>query len=184
MRIMKEKVNSKIMWNDAGKAGIVLGGVVILYSLLVSLAAKPGGMISSILSFLLWGLKFGNCIFLMRFFMVRLSQKYDGVTSRTAFGHGVRIALLSALVCSAYMLSDVLLHPESVEQVFELVQTQFAGMMDSNGMAVIDRMQQNYPAYMFFSNFIYCFLFGVVLAKIFSSKFPQPDPFAEPGDQN
>lgn len=184
MRIMKEKVNSRIMWNEAGKAGIILGGVVIIYSLLVSLAAKPGGMISSILSFLLWGLKFGNCLYLMRFFLIRLSQKYDGVNNRTAFSYGTRIALLSALVCSAYALSDAILHPETVEQVFELVRTQFAGMLDSNSMSAMEQMQQNYPVYMFFTNFIYCSLFGIILAKIYSSNFPQADPFGESDEKN
>ena len=184
MRIMKEKVNSKILWNDAGKAGIVLGGVVILYSLAVSLTGGLSGKLPQFLTIVLWCAKFGGCLYLMYFFMVRLSKQYDGVTNRTAFGHGVRIALLSALVCSAYALSDALLHPEAIEQVFELVQTQFSSMLDSNSMSAMEQMQQNSPVYLLFSNFIYCFLFGVVVAKIYSTNFPQADPFGDAGERN
>ena len=182
---MKEKINSGIMWNEAGKAGIVLGGVVIIYSLLVSLAAQLNGALSGILAFVLWGAKFGGCLCLMRFFLQKLAQRYDGVTNRKAFSYGVRIALLSALVCSAYALSDAILHPETVEEVFGLVRSQLSemNMLDSNTLDAMDRMQRNYPAYMFFSNLIYCFLFGTVVAKIYSSRFPQADPFGDADEQ-
>ena len=181
---MKETVDSRLLWHDAGKAGLVLGAAVIIYSLLVSLAGMAGGAFSTVAAFLLWGLKFGGCIFLMRMFLLRLSQRYDGVTSRTAFGYGVRIALLSSLVCSAYALSDAILHPEMIEQVFEMVEIQFSAMLDSNSRSALDRFRQDYPLYIFFGNFIYCFLFGVILARIFSSNLPQADPFGESGGQN
>lgn len=177
---MKETVNGKILWQEAGRTGLILGGVVIIYSLLSSLTSGLG-MFSGVLSFILWAGKFGGCLYLMHLFMVRLSQHYDGVTKRTAFGYGVRIALLSALVCSAYALIQAILYPEAIEQAFDLIQETFAsyGMLDSNSIAVMEKMQQNYPAYMFFSNMVYCFLFGVIVAKIFSSKFPQDDPFGD-----
>ena len=184
---MKENINSRILWNEAGKAGIVLGGVVIIYSLLVSAASRfLGGLPANILAFLLWMLKFGGCLYLMRFFLVRLGRQYDGVSNRTAFSYGVRIALLSALVCSAYALSDAILHPETVEQAFDLVRSQFSemNMLDSNSLSAMEQLERSYPAYMFFTQLIYCFLFGTVLAKIYSSRFPQADPFGEPGDKN
>lgn len=180
---MKETVNGKILWNDAGKAGLVLGGVVILYSLLVSLAGMAGSLFGSLLSFLLWIVKFGGCLYLMRFFMIRLTLRYDGVTNRTTFGYGVRIALLSALVCSAYALCEILLHPDTIDQVFELIESQYASMMDSNMQNAMELFRQNYPAYTFFGNLIYCFLFGTVLAKIFSSNIPPKDPFQQPEQQ-
>ena len=180
---MKETVNGKILWNEAGKAGIVLGGVVIIYSLLVSLIGMTGGFFGSILTFLLWVAKFGGCLYLMRFFMLRLTTRYDGVTNRSTFGYGVRIALLSALVCSAYDLCESLLHPDMIDQIFDVIESQYASMMDSNMMSAMDQFRQNYPAYSFFGNLIYCFLFGTVLAKIYSSTIPPKDPFQQPEQQ-
>ena len=176
---MKETVSGKALWNDASKTGLVLGGLCILYNLVVSwlVPAEGAGSLVTGLFFalrtLLWIAKFAGCLFLMRFFLLRICLRYDGVTSRTVYGYGVRIALLSALVYSAYLLADaILLSPETVDALFDAVSSAMGSYMDANTQAAMDLMKQNYPQYIFFGNLIYCFLFGVVLSRLYARELP------------
>lgn len=176
---MKETVSGRALWNDAAKTGLVLGGVCILYNLIVSLLVPgegTGGLVAGLMfgfRTLLWIAKVVGCLFLMRFFLLRICLKYDGVTQQHVFRYGVRIALLSALVYSAYVLSDaILLKPEAIDALFESISSSLGSMMDSNTQAALDLMRQNYPQYLFFGNFIYCFLFGTVLSRLYSRELP------------
>ena len=176
---MKETVSGRALWNDAAKTGLVLGGVCILYNLIVSLLVPgegTGGLVAGLLfglRTLLWIAKVVGCLFLMRFFLLRICLKYEGVTQKNVFGYGVRIALLSALVYSAYILSDaILLKPEAIDALFESISSTMGSMMDANTQAALDLMRQNYPQYLFFGNFIYCFLFGTLLSRLYSRELP------------
>ena len=51
-------------------------------------------------------------------------------------------------------------------------------MLDSNSMAMLEKMEDAYPQIAFFSNLIYCFLYGTVLSAILSRNIPTRDPFA------
>ena len=70
-----------IIWESAGKAGLVLGGVSILYLLLTMLTGKwaeasgPVALVA-ILNFALWAVKFWACLYLMRLFMQRIYNDY------------------------------------------------------------------------------------------------------------
>jgi hypothetical protein len=68
--------------------------------------------------------------------------------------------------------------PEKLESVFDAAAGTLPTAMDSNTQAVLEQFKQNYPQYMFFGNFIYCFLFGVVLSRIYSRGLP-PDSFPD-----
>jgi hypothetical protein len=56
---------------------------------------------------------------------------------------------------------------------------QMAPMMDSNTLNAVDSFMENLPQLTFFSNLIYCFLFGTVLTAILSRNIPSKDPFAD-----
>ena len=51
-------------------------------------------------------------------------------------------------------------------------------MLDSNSLAMLEKMEGSYPQISFFSNLIYCFLFGTVLSAILSRDIPSRDPFS------
>jgi hypothetical protein len=53
-----------------------------------------------------------------------------------------------------------------------------APMMDSNSLKEIDKMSENLPQLTFFSNLIYCFIYGSILSGILSRNIPSRDPFA------
>ena len=181
---MKEPVSRRILWNEAGKAGLVLGIVPIVYSLLATLLAKLSGgvgvaMLLSVFKFLVWAAKFAGCIYLMKFFMTKFAEKYDGVDNKKSFRFGMAIAALSALIVAAFtLLQSTLLNPEEIQEAMQESISQYSSMLDSNSMSALDSMMNNMPQIMFFSNLIYCFLFGTVVSSILSRNIPSRDPFA------
>ena len=60
----------------------------------------------------------------------------------------------------------------------DMMMQQMGSMMDSNSMALMDSYMQRLPQITFFSNLIYCFVFGTVLSYILSRNIPSRDPFA------
>ena len=65
---MKETIDSKILWSEASKTGLVLGGVSILYTLISSMmGGAESGLVAGVLfalGTLLWIIKFAVCLFL------------------------------------------------------------------------------------------------------------------------
>ena len=59
------------------------------------------------------------------------------------------------------------------------VMQELAPMMDSNTQGVVEKYLENLPQITFFSNLIYCFLYGMVLSFILSRNIPKNDPFAD-----
>ena len=55
----------------------------------------------------------------------------------------------------------------------------YSSMLDSNSMAMLEKMEDSFPQISFFSNLIYCFLFGLVLSAILSRNIPKRDLFAD-----
>ena len=181
--MMKEPISTKALWNEAGKAGLVLGAVSVVYTIIVSLLAKLSGGVGvafllSLFKFLLWAGKFVGCIFLMKFFLQALVNKYDGVDNKRTFHYGMAIAALSALIVAAYSLAESLfISPEQMQEAMDTALSSLSSTLDSNSMAIMDSMMNNLPQISFFSNLIYCFLFGTILSAILSRNIPSRDPF-------
>ena len=71
----------KNLWNSAAKAGLALGLVSSAYLFVNQwVASLSTPVISGLLSFVLWAVKFGGCIWLMMFFMKKfVDEKQDEV---------------------------------------------------------------------------------------------------------
>ena len=186
---MEESFTKKDFWDGAGKAGIVLGAVPILYMLIEQLlmqnaAEKLGAIPSSLIAFLLWLAKFVGCILLMRWFMRRFAGRYPGVTHKDASRYGTAIALTSALIYSAFYLAWAkFIDPEMFSRAIETAAQQYSSMLDSNTMEMMEQMEGSLPVIGFFSNLIYCFLFGTVLSAILSRNIGKDDdPFTSGND--
>ena len=182
---MAESYSKKDFWDGAGKAGLVLGLVPIVYMLIEQLllqdaAQKLGALPTSLITFVLWAAKFAGCILLMRWFMRLFAAKHDGLTRREAARYGTAIALTSALIYSAFVLAwSKFIDPEMFSRAVEQAAEQYSSFMDSNTMEMMEQMQGKMPVIAFFSNFIYCFLYGSILSSILSSKIGKDvDPFA------
>ena len=169
---MEETFTRKDFWDGAGKAGIVLGVVSILYMLieqflLQGLAEKIGAFPSTIITYVLWAAKFAGCILLMRWFMKRFANRFEDVTRRDVNRYGNAVALTSALIYSAFVLAwSKFIDPDMFSRAFEIAAEQYSSFMDSNTMDMMEQMKGKMPVIAFFSNFIYCYLFGAILSSI------------------
>lgn len=171
---MAERFTRKDFWDGAGKAGLVLGAIPIVYMLIEQLLLQPAGekMASlplSIITFVLWGAKFAGCILLMRWFMQRFVGRFNGVTQRAASRYGSAIALTSALIYAAFVLAwSKYIDPDMFSRAFEAAAEQYSAFMDSNTLAAMEQLSDRMPVIAFFSNFIWCFLYGSILSSILS----------------
>jgi hypothetical protein len=127
---------------------------------------------------LLWIAKFAACIYLMRFFILRFAAKDPDADNSRAFRFGTLTALLSALIYSAFYLAYVsFINPGVFEEALGALTDN--PMLDSNSMAAIEDMIPRMPTMSFFFNLIWCWLFGTVLAAIFSRSISSKNPFDE-----
>jgi hypothetical protein len=179
---MEQNQLRKNLWNGAAKAGLVLGGVssVYLFASQFITAAGMSGFLSGLFSLLLWAAKFGGCIWLMKFFMKKFASENGNVQNSTTFRFGMLSAFLSALVYAAVSFANVAFISADMftEQMNALMQ-QMAPMMDSNTMSQMDKTMQNLPQLTFFSNLIYCGIYGTLLSAILSRNIPDRNPFVD-----
>ena len=179
---MEQNVIQTNMWNTAGKAGLFLGLVSTAF-LFISQGIgqiEIPAFLNSILGFVLWAVKFVGCIWIMRFFMKKFSSENSSATNSDTFKLGMAMAILSALVYSAFAFANVaFISPELFESQMDSVMQQMAPMMDSNTQSLMETYMENLPQITFISNLIYCFLYGMILSFILSRNIPNKDPFAE-----
>lgn len=178
---MNDNIPSGALLNRAAVAGLALGAASTAYLFAVQYLPQliSSSVALSLITTLLWIAKFVGCIYILKAFMQALVDSYDGVQRRQTLRLGVFASLFSALIFSAANLADVLyISPDAIEQAFDIALSQYSAMLDSNSLAAIDSLKGNMPAITFFSNFIYCFLYGTVLSSILSRYVPKSDPFA------
>ena len=177
---MKENITTGILLNKAGIAGIVLGLVSTAYIFIsTGIASITSPVLNTLLTILLWTVKFVLCIWLMIFFMKRLAKSYDNVTNSTTFKFGTTVAACSALIFAAASLANVtMINPDLISRQMEAVVQILGSKADSNTLAALGDMEESMPEIVFFSNLFYCFLYGVVLSLILSRRIPSNDPFA------
>lgn len=182
---MTGNITSRTIWNEAGKAGIALGGTVIVCSLLSSLIGQLNGgtmvkFFLSVFGFILWAVKFGGCMWLMAYFMKKLVADYDDVTNQDTYRLGVASALLSGLIVAAFTLASVMyITPEAYLETFQTAMQQALPTLDSNSQEIFDSLTDNLPVIMFISNLLYCFIYGWILSFILSRNIPSSNPFAK-----
>ncbi len=177
---MEEKITKQILWNSAAKAGLIFGIISISPMVINQLLAGTNPTLLMIVTNAIWLAKLLGCIFLMRYFFIKLCKKYPEATKKTTFGYGVRIALFSSILLSGYTLLNLtVISPELISEQFAVIRESMASMMDSNTAKILNSIEDKYVELSFFSNLIYPFIYGVVLSSILSSYVPKKDPFAE-----
>ena len=179
---MEQNVIQKNMWNTAGKAGLFLGlasTAFLFISQSLGQIELPS-FVNSIISFVLWSAKFVGCIWIMKFFMKGFVSENESASNSDTFRLGMMMAILSALVYSAFAFANVaFISPELFEGQMDAVMQQMAPMMDSNTQSIMEKYMENLPQITFISNLIYCFLYGMILSFILSRNIPSKDPFAK-----
>lgn len=178
---MNDNIPSGALLNRAAVAGLALGAASTAYLFAVQYLPQliSSSVAVSLITTLLWIAKFVGCIYIMKAFMQSLVDSYDGVQHGQTLRLGVFASLFSALIFSAANLADVLyINPDAIEQAFNIALSQYSSMLDSNSLTIIEIFKDNMPMISFFSNFIYCFLYGTILSSILSRYIPKTDPFA------
>lgn len=173
-------------WNLSAKAGFTLGGISILYLAYTALVSAINSnnvavsVIFTILNIVLWAAKLFACFFLLKGFLESY-RKTRTDSSASVFKFGMFVAALSALVYSAAYLAYVLfVAPDTFNEIMDMILT--STLYDSNTKAAMQEMIPKLPAISFFSNFIWCFLYGTILSAFLSKGTRQSNPF-ENGQQ-
>lgn len=171
-------------WNQAARAGLVLGGISSLYLIVTYLLGliNSSGFVNILLSVvkaLLWVAKFAACIYLMKMFIQKFangqSEESDG-RKHSAFSYGALVSFLSALIYSAvYLAYNTYIAPELFDQIMEMYRTM--PMMTSEALETVEQIMPKMPTIMFFSNLIYCTLFGIIVTAFVSKNTESSNPF-------
>ncbi|MBR2127986.1 MAG: DUF4199 family protein [Bacteroidales bacterium] len=179
---MKQNSIQKNMWNTAGKAGLILGLVSAAYLFITQWIgqAELPALVTSLTGGLLWLGKFIGCIMIMIFFMKKFTSENSVKDNGLTFRMGMAASLLSAIVFAAFAFANVaFISPDLFAEQMDAIMQQLGPMMDSNSLNEMEKMLENLPQITFFSNLIYCFLYGMILSFILSRNIPSRDPFAD-----
>ena len=179
---MEQNATQKNMWNSAGKAGLILGLTSALYLFLTQWLGQAGmpAFVTMLLNGVLWLSKFIGCIWLMMFFMKKYSKEISDPDNSDTFRFGMATALLSAIVYAAFSFANIsFICPDIFAGQMDQIMQAYSTMLDSNTMSQMEKMMNRMPQITFFSNLIYCFLYGMILSFILSRNIPSKDPFAD-----
>jgi len=176
----------KVIWNDALRTGLILGGISIVYTVINILLGKlqggaAVGVLVNVSGILLWIFKFILCIRLFKVFMQKFACAHEGVTNGDTFRYGMAMAVLSAVLYSAFYLAWVtLIQPDMFKDSIDLAREAYSGIFTADQLESFDELAPKLPGMTFFANLIYCTLFGTVLSAIFSRNIPSRNPFSQP----
>ena len=165
---MKRKMDSNSMWNEAGKGALYLGGLSVLCLSLKEVSTLSGSnFLITAASVILWVVEFFGCILLMKRFMLDFRDKYEGVQMADTARLGRRMALLSGLLlASAQALFIMQMPQDDVNALVDQLST--AMSMGATEREAMDGVLTKLPVYTFVFQWLYCFLYGTVLASILS----------------
>ena len=179
--ISNESITGGAVLNRAALTGLALGAVSTAYMFAVQYLPQliPSAVAVASLTTVLWIAKFVGCILILRAAMLKIADSYGDAERRHTLRIGIFAALFSALIFSAANLANVLyLNPGALDEALDMMVGEYSRLLDSNSLAAIEGMKENMPEITFFSNLIYCFLYGTVVSSILSRNIPKPDPFA------
>ena len=169
------------MWEEAGRAGLVLGLTSTAYLFLNQYlgSSQISDIIKMLGNTLLWAIKFGGCIYLMMLYMKKFEKLNQNIDNSQVFRFGLAASLLSAIVYAAASFANTAyISADMINEQVGLLMEQMAPMMDSNTINQVDEVMAKLPQYTFFANLLYCFTYGGVLSFILSRNIPSRDPFA------
>lgn len=168
-----ELLDSKTLRSEGAKAGLIFGtlsGGYIFLSQWLSGMGQAAGIVNLILEVA----KITGLIVLMRHYMLSLKTVYDGVDRGQVFRFGLYTAFYSAMITAACAyIAYAYVFPEAVAETMDVLRQSFGKMMDSNTLRSLELMENKFPLYAFFSNGIWCLLYGTVLSFILSRTLPE-----------
>lgn len=171
-----------ILWNTAGIAGLLLGltstSSMFIGQYLSTLQLST--VMNTLLGLIVWLIETVGCIFIMISFMKKFVTKCPSADNSMTLKMGIATALLSALIYAAATFANMAyLSADYYNNSYQTLLQQMSSALDSNTMEQMEKMLSNMPQITFFSNLIYCFIYGTILSVILSRNIPAKDPFAD-----
>lgn len=180
---MSKKISFNAIWHSAGIPGLVLASISTAYFVATNCLSDFTGSWVAVVNFILDALKIYACVALMFTYLKRFKMQYSVNDRADLRRFGTTIALLSALVFSTLQMAYYIWNPELISQTFDTLFEALGPQLDSNAISSLEVIEENFPRMAFFSNFIYCFLFGWVLSAILSSKIITSNPFNDVSEE-
>lgn len=186
---MKENITGSLLWENAMRSGLILGGISVAYELLSLLPGLTGGFLGALLGGMLFLVRIGKIILIILLFkrmMLALADAYDGVTRREARIFGFETTLLSSLVVAAFCLvSMIYLTPGFAASAGEAMQESIDSVENiQNAPEIRQQLEaqaawlvRNFNVLTFVGTFLYCALWGFILTLIHSSRLEAQTPF-------
>lgn len=165
---MTKQIDNTVLWNEAAKAGAYFGAVSVGCLALKEWAGTSGStFLIQAASIILWAVEFFGCILLMKNVMLSLRDRYEDVKMADTYRLGRRAALLSGLLLASAQVLFILKMPEA--QIDEFVNQMMTALpVGAAGREEVEGMMDKLPVITFFSQWLYCFLYGTVLASVMS----------------
>ena len=185
---VRMKLDSKTLWNEAGRVGFVFGAFSsVCLALKMGASLTGSNFLVQAAAIILWAVEFFGCILLMKKYMLDLRDKFDGVTVMDTYHFGRRVALLSGLILASVDAFVTLKLPqETLESFVTEVNNTLSAKMGSGYEGDVGRFVDNLPLYTFIFQWLYCFLYGSLLSGIMSRYIFLQGPFqgGDDGEDN
>ena len=178
---MNERIDGRIIRENAMRAGLILGGISAAYELIALLPGVAGGFAGALLGGLIFLLRIVKVIViigLLKQMIIRLGAQYEGVTRREGLRFGFLAAFFSSLIVTgASLLILQWLSPDMTAAFSEAMQE----MQNTQGLPpesieaverTVDWFARNYALLSSITNFIYCMVWGIVLTAIHVQHLP------------
>lgn len=163
-------------WQSAALNGLLLSLVTIISSLIQSVFE-----LGTVMSMLLWAIKFGACIYLLYYFMKQYSRQFDTISYGESFRYGSILCVFSSIVCSCFaFLSLTLLFPDQLDKSLEAMQAIIdSGSYNDEQIDAINEVSGKLPQITLFWSLFYYSVFGIIVSAIIANFTKNTNPFAE-----
>ena len=170
-------MNNKTFWNYAGIAGLLLGMIssanMFIGQYLSTLVEQK--VLITVAGGLLWCAETAGCIGLMYFYMKKFASEFPSESRKTVYHMGMAIAFFSALIYAAMSFANIAyFSAEYFAGIYQEIIQAATPSLDSNSRTLLVKLMENLPQIAFFSNLIYCFIFGTIVSSILSRTICTP----------
>ena len=157
------KLENNTLWNEAARWGLLFGLFSSLCLGLKEAAALSGSTFAvQAAGIILWAVEFFGCILLMKRCMLSLRDRL-GAGMEECYRLGKRTALLSGLILASVETVFILKMPQdALSGLVESAASQLGAAQREQLEAAMDYL----PTVTFFTQWIYCYLYGTILSSI------------------
>ena len=166
-----ESATKKYFWNLAGSAGLMLGMIssASMFTGQGISAMNLSATMTTVIGGALWLAETCGCVGMMYYYMKKFSSEFPALDYKVISRFGAAIAFLSALIYSAVTFANMAyISADFYAEQFSILTQNLAPSLDSNSKVMLERIMAAMPQISFFSNLIYCTIFGSVVSSVIS----------------